>query len=112
MFANGAAICLGIALIFGRCSWKVRMWILSHALFMDIVVFILLTLIHWGTFSGVMAATIGALMCSLLISIGRKLWGSMQNGKYMRGMYDVSEKLEAEQRARGIERVQRKANAK
>lgn len=93
MFSNGAAICLGITLLFWRCKWKTRMWILSHALFMDIVVFILLTMLHWGTFSGVMAATIGALMCSLLITLGQKLWGQMKNGVYVRGMWDIAHHL-------------------
>ena len=96
MFESGAVVCLGLAMWFGKCSWRIRMHLLSHPLALDILVFVLLTMIHWGTFSGVMAATVGALMCSVLITAGRKAFGYMQNGKYQRGMWDISDALNAE----------------
>lgn len=93
MFESGAVICLGLAMWFGKSSWRTRMFLLSHPLAIDILVFTLLTLIHWGTFSGVMAATIGALMCSILLTTGRSLFGHIENGKYIRGAYDISKHL-------------------
>lgn len=96
MFSSGAAICLGLTVMFARCSWKTRMWMLSHALVMDIAVFVLLTMLHWGTYTGVMAATIGAVMVSLLITLAQKLWGTMENGVYKRGMWDIGKSMEAE----------------
>lgn len=93
MLESGLLVALGLCMWFGKCGWRTRMFMLSHPLAIDILVFTLLTLIHWGTFSGVMAATVGALMCSVLLSGGRKLWGYRENGKYVRGMYDMTSKL-------------------
>ena len=50
-------------------------------------------LLHWGTFSGVMVATIGALTCSLVLSGARKLYGYIEDRRYVRGYFDVSSKL-------------------
>lgn len=94
MIEMGLIVCLGLMFWFIKCGWKTRMWILSHALFIDIMVFIMLTIIHWGTYSGVMVATIGALMTSILLTIGRKLFGHMIKGDYVRGMFDISENLQ------------------
>lgn len=93
MFESGAIICFGLAMMFGKCSWRTRMWMLSHPLAIDIMCFTLLCVLHWGTFSGVMAATVGAAMCSVLLTCGRKAFGYRVNGKYVRGMWDVSDKL-------------------
>jgi len=70
------------------------MWMLSHPLAIDILVFTVLTVIHWGTFSGVMAATVGALMCSVLLTAGRKSFGYMENGKYVPGVWNIAHLLE------------------
>ncbi len=94
MFESGAVVCLGLCMWFGKCSWRTRMMLLSHPLAVDILVFTVLTLIHWGTFTGVMAATIGAVMTSVLLTAGRKVFGYMENGVYVRGMQDMSMHLE------------------
>jgi hypothetical protein len=93
MFESGAVVCLGLAMWFGKCSWRMRMRLLSHPLAVDILVFTILTIVHWGTFSGVMAATVGALMTSVLLTCGRKAFGYMEQGKYKRGMWDMSSQL-------------------
>ena len=69
------------------------MMLLSHPLAVDSLVFTILTMIHWGTFSGVMAATVGALMTSVLLTCGRHAFGYTVKGKYIRGMWDVSSQL-------------------
>lgn len=94
MFESGAVVCLGLAMWFGKCSWRTRMLLLSHPLAVDILVFTILTMIHWGTFSGVMAATVGAAMTSVLLSAGRKAFGYMEKGKYVPGVYNISSQLE------------------
>jgi len=98
MFESGAVVCLGLAMWFGKCSWRTRLMLLSHPLAIDILIFTILTAVHWGTFSGVMSATIGAVMASVLLTIGRKVWGYNEDGKYIRGMVDVSEHLTKEKK--------------
>lgn len=96
MFEMGFCVGLGLLVIMFKANWKWRMVMLSNPVKMDIVVFTVLTLLHWGTFSGVMAATIGALMVSLILTMGRKVYGYKDGkGNYVRGMADVSQHLRA-----------------
>jgi hypothetical protein len=41
----------------------------------------------------VMVATIGALVCSLILSAGRKAYGHIESGDYKPGYIDISNKL-------------------
>lgn len=90
---SGLIVAGGLLFTFMKCSWRVRMWMLSHQLFMDIAVFILLNVLHWGTFSGVMVAATGALVCSGLLSLGRYLFGYIEDNTYYPGMQNVHAKL-------------------
>lgn len=91
MFEMGFCVGLGLLVIMFKANWKWRMLMLSNPVKMDIIVFAVLTFLHWGTFSGVMAATIGALMVSLILSVGRKAYGYKVGNTYVRGMVDVSQ---------------------
>lgn len=93
MFESGAVICLGIVIWWSRCSWNTRIKILTYSLTVDLIVFIGLTAVHWGTFSGVMSATIGALLVSILLTVGRKCFGFREKGKYIRGIWDMNAAL-------------------
>lgn len=98
---SGFIVAAGLLLTFMKCSWPLRMWMLSHPLLMDVIVFVVLTVVHWGTFYGVMAATTGAMMCSLILMVGRWLWGHttprMHQGQrrlvYKRGLFNMAKKL-------------------
>lgn len=72
---SGFIVAAGLLLAFYKMSWSQRMWILSRPLMMDIIIFVLLNMLHWGSFSGVMVAATGALICSGLISVGRWAYG-------------------------------------
>lgn len=43
------------------------MRVLSSPLFVDALIFISLMTHHWGSFSGVMVASVGAMTCSLTL---------------------------------------------
>lgn len=89
-------IVVGIALLFtmAKMSWKWRVRMTSNPLVVDVLVFIGLCAIHWGTYAGVMVATIGALFCSIVLSIARRAFGYIdKQGKYQRGYFDVENKL-------------------
>lgn len=86
---SGLIVAVGLLFMFFKCSWKVRIWMLSRPLFMDITVFILLNVLHWGTFSGVMVAATGALICSGLLSLGRWAFGYIDKNKYFAGTWNV-----------------------
>ncbi len=90
---SGIIVALGLVFAFFKCSWRMRMRMLSYPLTMDIAIFIALNLLHWGTFSGVMVAATGALICSGLITLGRMLFGFVDNRTYTPGVMNVMDKL-------------------
>jgi hypothetical protein len=91
----GMGLVVGIALLISmaKMSWYWKLKVLSNPLLVDAIVFAFLIVIHWGTFSGVMVATIGALVCSLILSAGRKAYGHIESGDYKPGYIDISNKL-------------------
>jgi hypothetical protein len=84
---------IGLLVTLVKMSWRWRMHMLSSSLFVDAVIFICLLLIHGGTFSGVLVATVGAMTCSLTLSVARALYGHIESGDYVPGYFDVSSKL-------------------
>ena len=88
-------IVVGIALLITlvKSPWRWKMRMLSNPLTMDIIIFAVLLLLHWGTFSGVMVATVGAMTASLVLSAARWLYGHMVDTTYYPGVFDVSPKL-------------------
>lgn len=90
MLEMGIVVALGLIVLYARMSWRARIWINSHPLLMDILVFIFLNVLHWGTFSGLMVAAVGALFCSMTISLARKWIGYRANGRYVPGWLDAS----------------------
>lgn len=98
MFEMGFIVGLGLIVTLLKAPPKVKVTVLSHPVAMDVIIFVVLCALHWGTFSGVMVATIGALTCSVVLSLGRKVYGYIARDAkgrklYHRGMVDLSAKL-------------------
>lgn len=93
MIEAGLFVAIGLLATLIKMNWKWRMRMLSNPVKMDIALFIFLIAIHGGTFSGGMAATIGALACSAVLSAGRWLYGYIENGNYVVGVFNISHKL-------------------
>lgn len=89
----GVVVGIGLLVSLVKMNWQWRMHMLSYPLTIDIIIFIALCLLHWGTFSGVMVATVGAMVCSLTLSGARWLYGHVDSGTYVPGYFDVSSKL-------------------
>lgn len=89
MIEMGLLVAFGLIVTFWKLSWRARLRMLSYPVLMDIAVFALLSLLHWGTFSGMMVATIGALTCSLMLSAGRWAFGYMHRGKHIAGRFPI-----------------------
>lgn len=90
---SGVIVALGLIFLFFKLSWKARLRMLGFPLAMDLATFVLLNWIHAGTFSGVMVAAVGALVCSALISLGRKTFGYIDKGMYIPGRINVFHKI-------------------
>ncbi len=93
MLEMGIVVGLGLLFSLSKMSWPWKLRVLSSPFVMDALIFIGLLLLHWGTFSGVMVATIGAFCCSLVLSVGRFFFGYMKDGQYVAGRFDMSHKL-------------------
>ena len=93
MIEMGIVVGLGLIVMLARLSWRSKMMMLSNPLSVDVAVFVLLTAVHWGTFSGLMVAAVGALFCSITLSAARWLFGYVANGAYKPGIFNVGDKL-------------------
>lgn len=93
MLEMGIVVALGLIVVYVRLGWRKRIWINSNPLLMDVAVFAFLNILHWGTFSGVMVAAVGALFCSITISLARKWVGYVESGRYVPGWMNVENML-------------------
>lgn len=59
--------------------------VLKHDLLIDITVTVLVLAIHFGTFSGVMAATVAGLLTSMATSGMKRLFGHIDGNIYHAG---------------------------
>lgn len=87
MFTTGLMIFLGVILILTKLPRRLMLRALNHDVALDLLVSALVLAIHWGTFSGVMAATVAGLMTSLATSGAKRLFGHIANNRYHPGLF-------------------------
>ncbi len=87
MFITGFMIFLGVSLLLVKLPRRTMLKALNHGLAIDLSVTALVLLIHWGTFSGVMAATIAGLLMSITTSSLKRLVGYVDGGNYYPGRF-------------------------
>jgi nucleoside permease NupC len=80
---------LGIALILAKLPRRLMLKALGWPLAIDLLVSILVLFVHWGTFSGVMAATVAGLLTSLATSGARRLFGYIAGNRYFPGLINL-----------------------
>lgn len=85
MLTTGFTIFLGVALILAKLPRRTMLRILKHDLLLDVAVSLITLMIHWGTFSGVMAATVAGLLTSLATSALKRLIGYADRENYYPG---------------------------
>lgn len=85
MLATGLTVFLGVALLLVKLPRRIMLRLLKHDLLLDLAVTTLVLAIHWGTFSGVMAATIAGLLTSLATSSLKRLVGYIDGNSYYPG---------------------------
>jgi len=85
MLTTGFIVFLGVALIMVKLPRRLMLRALKHDLLIDVLVSVAVLLIHYGTFSGVMAATVAGLLTSLFTSGMKKLFGYIDGDNYYIG---------------------------
>lgn len=96
MLEAGFLVALGLLVMLSKLSWRKKLWVISHPVQVDIIVFVGLAAMHWGTFAGVMAATVGALFCSLTLGAAKYLIGHMVGNTYFPGVFNIAHRLISE----------------
>lgn len=89
MFETGLAIFLGLALLFIKLRRRTMLRLLRHTLAIDIAVTLLTLAVHWGTFSGVMAATFAGLLTSVGTSLAKRAFGYLDGETYHPGFLNL-----------------------
>lgn len=82
---SGVIIFLGMLLLGLKLKAKTSLTLLGYPLALDFGVSTLAFVMHYGTFSGVMAAAVAGLMCSGFTSLARYAFGYIKAGKYFPG---------------------------
>ena len=90
MIATGFTVFLGVFLIFAQLPRRTMLRALTYDLQIDLMVSLLVLLIHWGTFSGVMAATWAGLLTSPVTSGLKKMFGYIDGNSYIVGKWRLN----------------------
>ena len=85
MLTTGFTIFLCVALILVKLPRRTMLRVLKHDLLLDIAVSLITLMIHWGTFSGVMAATVAGLLTSIATSGLKRFVGYIDGNTYCPG---------------------------
>lgn len=86
MFTTGLAVFLATLFIFIKLPRRTMLRWLHHDLLLDLVVTLLTLCIHWGSFEGVMAATLAGLLTSVSTTLAKRCFGHIASGKYYPGL--------------------------
>ena len=89
MLATGFMIFLSVVLILAKLPRRLMLKALHHDVALDLAVSVLVLVIHWGTFSGVMAATVAGLLTSLMTSGAKRLFGYISGNRYVPGILNL-----------------------
>ena len=82
---SGVIILLGFLALFLKLRRRTLLVLLGKPLAVDLAGSILAYALHWGTFSGVMAAAVAGLMLSTLTAVSRWCVGYIDSGLYYPG---------------------------
>ena len=82
---SGVIIFFGMLLLGIKLPRRVSLKLLGHPLALDLSVSVLAYVMHYGTFSGIMAAAVAGLMCSGFTSVARYAFGYIEKGSYVPG---------------------------
>ena len=91
---SGIIIFLGLLFLAVKLPIKTSLWLLGNALWVDLGVSVLAFLMHYGTFTGVMAAAVAGLMTSTFTTIAKYAIGYTAKNKYYVGkVWDLTDTL-------------------
>jgi hypothetical protein len=89
LFTTGFTVFLAMMLLLIKLPrrWALRM--LHYDLAVDCAVSLVVLFLHFGSFEGVMAATIAGLMTSLFTTATKRAFGSLSSKGYQPGFFNL-----------------------
>ena len=87
MFLTGFSIFLGLLFVLAKLKRRLMLCVLHYDVLLDIVVTVFVLYVHWGSFEGVMAATIAGLFTSLATTVAKRMFGFIKGGQYHPGRF-------------------------
>jgi nucleoside permease NupC len=87
MFLTGFAIFLSLLFVLAKLKRRVMLRLLNYDVLLDIGVTLFVLWIHWGSFEGVMAATIAGLFTSMATTFAKRVFGYIKGGRYYPGRF-------------------------
>jgi len=82
---SGIIIFVGLLLLALKLPPRISLWLLGRPFTLDLSVSALAFIMHYGTFTGVMAAAVAGLMCSGFTSVARYAVGYIHKNTYYPG---------------------------
>jgi len=86
---SGIVIFLGLLVLFAKLPRRWALRLLAYPLALDLAASAIAYGLHWGTFTGVMAAAVAALMCSAFTLVARRLFGWIDSRGQHPGIFFV-----------------------
>ena len=86
MFATGFAVFLSLLFILAKLPRRLMLRLLRYDVLLDIGVTVLVLFLHWGSFDGVMAATVAGLLTSFATTAAKRLVGYIRGDRYVPGV--------------------------
>lgn len=87
MFTTGFAIFLGLLFVLAKLKRRLMLRVLHYDVLLDIVVTMFVLFVHWGSFEGVMSATIAGLFTSMATTFAKRMFGYVKAGVYYPGRF-------------------------
>ena len=86
MLLTGLTVFLGVSLLLAKLPRRTMLKALKHEVAVDLTVSAITLAIHWGSYEGILAATIAGLLMSMATSSMKRLVGYIDGDMYYPGV--------------------------
>lgn len=89
---SGTIVFLSLIVLVWRLPRKTTLWLFGHPAWLEIPFAIVAYLLHYGTFSGMMAAAAAAVMCFGFVQLGRFTIGYTKDNVFYPGIITLKDR--------------------
>lgn len=83
---TGMLVFFSLVIFLWQVPRGLRLWLMGHPFWFEVPFSILAYLLHWGTFSGMMAAATAACICHVFVLWHRHFLGYIRAGHFQKGV--------------------------